>query len=135
MTNKDKNNNTKANDKSKKKSEKLMEKFEKYVEENAEKEFQKMLYKEIYTLQDSMKFFKENKDEMPNVKGFYLSVKKNTKPKQENDQFIIFQCLIDANDKPITVNGQTAFSIDCRAKTIDDKIIQALDGEESVIIK
>ena len=88
------------------------------------------------TLKDCIHYYKEEFRKLQNVSaaGFVLSVRKNLDPRNENDNYIIVQGLVDLQNKPITVNGESVSRI-IHTRTIDDALIKALNGKESVIFR
>lgn len=90
--------------------------------------------KEKVCLEDCLEFYQECKKENSAVAGFVLCVKKNEDPQSEDDNLIIMQGMIDAENRPIAIRGQS-MSQQLHAKTVDQKIINLLDGEDIKIIK
>ena len=91
---------------------------------------------QVVTLKDCIRYYKEEAGKLQgaSVAGFVLSVKKNLDPRNENDNYIVVQGLVDAQNKPITVNGESISRI-MHTRTIDDALIKALNGKESSIFK
>lgn len=91
---------------------------------------------QVVTLKDCIRYYKEEaiKLQSASVAGFVLSVVKNLDPRNENDNYIVVQGLVDAQKKPIMVNGESVSRI-MHTRTIDDELIRALNGKESCIFK
>ncbi len=91
---------------------------------------------QVVTLEDCIRYYKEESGKLQgmSVAGFVLSVRKNLDPRNENDNYIVVQGLVDAQNKPITVNGESVSRI-MHTRTIDDALIKALNGKESGIFK
>ncbi len=91
---------------------------------------------QVVTLEDCIRYCKEESGKLQGVSvaGFVLSVRKNLDPRNENDNYIVVQGLVDAQNKPITVNGESVSRI-MHTRTIDDALIKALNSKESRIIK
>lgn len=91
---------------------------------------------QVVTLKDCIRYYKEEaiKLQGASVAGFVLSVVKNLDPRNENDNYIVVQGLVDAQKKPIMVNGESVSRI-MHTRTIDDELIRALNGKESCIFK
>lgn len=88
------------------------------------------------TLKDCIHYYKEEAGKLPDasVAGFVLSVRKNLDPRNENDNYVVVQGLVDGQNKPITVNGESVSRI-MHTRTIDDALIKALNGKESGIFQ
>lgn len=100
----------------------------------AEKKYQES-FLPIVTLKDCVQFFKDESQRIASsvvAEGFILSVKKNYDPRNENDRFVVIQALLNGNNKPIVINGESV-SRTLHTKTIDDALIRAMDGSESKV--
>ena len=64
-----------------------------------------------------------------------ISVSENTVSKKPNDKLKIFLALLDSNKKPMPADEKNAVSGVYYAGTIDQKLIDLLNGEETVICK
>lgn len=92
-------------------------------------------YKEVYTYNDCVLFYKMCKRRYPSVNGFVLSVKRNYDPKNDKDQYIIIQAMLDAQRKPAKdYNGDSLSKIE-HAKTIDKELLIWLDGKDTKIMQ
>lgn len=101
----------------------------------AERQYQRG-FLEVVTLEDCIRYYKEEASKLPwaVAAGFVLSVRENLDPRNENDNYVVVQGLVDGQNKPITVNGETVSRI-MHTRTIDDALIKALNGKESVICR
>ena len=101
----------------------------------AEQQYQRG-FLQIVTLKDCIRYYREEAGRLQGVSaaGFILSVKKNLDPRNENDNYIVVQGLVDAKNKPVTVNGESVSRI-MHTRTIDDAMIKALNGKESGIFR
>lgn len=90
----------------------------------------------VVTLADCVRYYKEEAGKLQGAAaaGFVLSVRKNLDPRNENDNYIVVQGLVDGRNKPVTVNGESVSRI-MHTRTIDDALIKALDGKESGIFR
>lgn len=91
----------------------------------------------LLALNDCVQFFKDESAKYKGktaISGFVLSVKKNLDPRNENDIFVVVQGLVDNQNKPIVVNGETISRV-IHTKTLDNALIKAMDGKESRIFK
>lgn len=90
----------------------------------------------IVTLKDCVSYYREEAAKLQGAAaaGFILSVRKNLDPRNENDNYVIVQGLVDGRNKPIAVNGESVSRI-MHARTIDDALIKALNGKESGIFR
>ncbi len=92
-------------------------------------------YKEIYTFDECVNFYKMCERAYPSVSGFVLSVKKNYEPKNNNDNLIIIQAMIDSQKRPVKDNlGESLSKIE-HARTIDKKLLTWLEGKETKIMQ
>ncbi len=91
---------------------------------------------QVVTLADCVRYYKEESGKLQGAvaAGFVLSVRKNLDPRTENDNYIVVQGLVDGQNKPITVNGESVSRI-MHTRTIDDALIKALNGKESCIVR
>jgi len=91
---------------------------------------------QVVTLKDCIRYYKEEAIKLQGVSvaGFVLSVVKNLDPRNENDNYIVVQGLVDVQKKPIMMNGESVSRI-MHTRTIDDELIRALNGKESCIFK
>ena len=92
-------------------------------------------YKEVYTFDECINFYKTCKRAYPSVSGFVLSVKKNYEPKNNNDNLIIIQAMIDSQEKPVKDNLGEGLSKIEHARTIDKKLLTWLEGKETKIMQ
>lgn len=92
-------------------------------------------YKEIVTFDEITKYAIDEKKDNPEVAAFVVSVKKNYDPRNKNDKLVIIQGLLDAKNKPVTLNGKESESRIIHAGTIDKKFMNVLNGAETQIIK
>lgn len=92
-------------------------------------------YKEIVTFDEIAKYALDEKKENPVVAAFVVSVKKNYDPQNENDKLVIIQGFLDAENKPVTLNGKESESRIIHAGTIDKKFLDVLNGKETKIVK
>ncbi|MBD5103196.1 MAG: hypothetical protein HDT27_11035 [Subdoligranulum sp.] len=101
----------------------------------AEQQYQRG-FLQVVTLKDCIRYYKEEAGKIQGAAaaGFVLSVKKNLDPRNENDNYIVVQGLVDGQNKPITVNGESISRI-MHTRTIDDALIKALNGKESGIFR
>ena len=106
-----------------------------FTEAMAEHQYQRG-FLPIVTLKDCISYYHEEARQLEGITaaGFILSVRKNLDPRNENDNYVIVQGLVDGRNKPITVNGESVSRI-MHTRTIDDALIKALDGKESGIFR
>ena len=90
----------------------------------------------VVGLKDCIQYFKEEAGKLQGAKaaGFVLSVRKNPDPRNENDNYIVVQGLVDSQNKPVVVNGESVSRI-THTRTIDDALIKALNGKKSGIFR
>lgn len=92
-------------------------------------------YKEVVVFDEIAQYALDAQKTNPRVAAFIVSVKKNYDPKNENDNFIVIQGLLDANDKSISFNGKESESRIIHTRTIDKKFLDVLNGSETTIVK
>ena len=114
---------------------KYVSKASEYVSKLSESAVNDRDYKEIVYLNECLEFYKECKRQNPAVAGFIISVKKNYDQQNENDKFLVIQGMIDRDNRPISTDGERSLGRIIHTKTIDQKILTLLNGEESRIIK
>lgn len=105
------------------------------VDALAERRYQ-LGFLEVVTLHDCIRYCREQagKFQGVNIAGFVLSVRKNLDPRNENDNYIVVQGLLNEQNKSITVNGESLSRV-MHARTIDDDLIKALNGKETMILQ
>lgn len=101
----------------------------------AEQQYQRG-FLQVVTLKECIRYYKEEASKIRGAvaAGFVLSVRKNLDPRNENDNYVVVQGLVDGQNKPITVNGESVSRI-MHTRTIDDALIKALNGKESGIFR
>lgn len=101
----------------------------------AEQQYQRG-FLQVVTLKDCIRYYWEEARKLNTMSavGFILSVKKNLDPRNDNDNYVVVQGLVDAKNKPIMVNGESVSRI-MHSKTIDDALLKALKGKESAIFR
>ena len=92
-------------------------------------------YKEIVTFNEIAQYALDAKKANPEIAAFVVSVKKNYDPQNENDKLIIIQGLLDANNKPISLDGKDSESRIIHTGTIDKKFLDVLNGAETKVVK
>jgi len=90
-------------------------------------------FSEIVTFDDCLGYFAKSKIQYPQICAFVLSVEKNQKPKNVNDELTVIQGLLDKDFKAITLDGTTCLSRILQTRTIDKKMIDFLAGETTKI--
>lgn len=113
----------------------LMSDLSGIVDALAEQQYQRG-FLQVVTLKDCIRYYKEETSKIRGAvaAGFVLSVRKNLDPRNENDNYVVVQGLVDGQNKPITVNGESVSRI-MHTRTIDDALIKALNGKESGIFR
>jgi hypothetical protein len=92
-------------------------------------------YREIVTFDEIAQYAIDAKKTNSKVAAFVVSVKKNYDPRNENDKLVIVQGLLDAENKPISLDGKESESRIIHTRTIDKKFLNVLNGAETKIIK
>lgn len=128
------------------------------VRQSAKDTFQKISDEEyakicvpILTLNDCLNWIQVQKIKYPQGQYFFAYVENNPMPRNENDVLSVAIALVDGYKKPIPVsakkrsffsapNNDTIINQDivCSvipAKTIDQRLIKALNGTSSVLVK
>lgn len=93
-----------------------------------------MGFLQIVRLSDCINYYKEEAGKLQGdaAAGFILSVRRNLDPRNENDNYIVVQGLVNRRNEPIAVNGESISRI-MHTRTIDDDLIKALNGQETMI--
>jgi len=107
-----------------------------------------MMCRQILTMDWCLSWFKDNKAAYPLTAYYFIAVEKNPKPRNENDKYSVTLALIDRNKQPIYVSGglkgygytnepitPNIVAVSIPTRDIDGKIIGALNGENTVLIK
>lgn len=102
----------------------------------------------VITMDECLNWLKSQRTAYPQGAYFFIYAERNSQPRNENDLFSVAIALVDGNKKAIPVNARrrgTLFSdriknqdIVCMvipAKTLDTKLLKALNGGPSVLIK
>lgn len=113
-----------------------------------EDEEYKKLCHSVLTMDECIKWMKIQRGKFPQAGYFFIYAEENPTPRNENDLYSVALALLDANKKPIYVNGEktsklfslkrTSTDIVCvvvPTQTVDAKMLNALNGTSSVIIK
>lgn len=88
----------------------------------------------ILTFKECVDWAKSKKAQYSKVENMMISVKKNQNSKSDKDKLIVTLAVADDRDEPISKNGKSSISKVYIVQRLDKGLIQALDGEESVII-
>lgn len=75
------------------------------------------------------------KKEYPQCAGFVAAVKQNPDPRNENDLLCVIIGMMDAQNKAISLDGKKGISTIIHGKTVDKKMLDYLNGNESAIYK
>lgn len=106
----------------------------------------KKFCKPVLTMDECISWMKIQRGIYSQAGYFFIYAEENPQPRNENDMYSIALALLDSNKKPICVNGEKttklfqskAKDIVCvviPAKTVDSKLLNALNGNESVLVK
>lgn len=90
---------------------------------------------EMIFFDEIVNWAKEKRKEYPEAVAFLIAVKDNPNCRNDKDKLLITQGLLDINNKPISLYGREPVGRILYTKTIDEKLINALNGEENVIVK
>lgn len=113
----------------------------------ADEEYKKMCVP-VLTFDNCLSWLKPQRAKYPNGEFLFISCTENTAPRNENDNFSVIIALLDAAKKPIcAVNEQEKRGLFRKSReqdmvctvvpagTLDAKLVRALNGETSVMIK
>lgn len=116
----------------------------------AEEEYAKICIP-ILTMNNCLTWVKVQKASYPQGQYFFIYVEENPVPRNENDNYSVAIALLDAYKKPIPVSAkrksflvsnaanqsinQDIVCLVIPAGTIDNKLIKALNGTQSVLVK
>ncbi len=108
--------------------------IDKFADSIAEKIAQKIVgdfYEDNITLEFCTGLSKDECYEHPEIEFVVLSVKKNDKPQNDKDNFLVTISFLDSDRKMLIVkNGFDEYIF--HAGTVDEKIMKFLDGKPSV---
>ena len=85
----------------------------------------------ILTLDACIRKAHEAKKENPQITGFIVSVKNLGMSDADGMEIVV--AYLDKNHKAITLDGRTALSFVCKVNTVDEKLLNLLDGNQSAI--
>lgn len=125
------------------------------IKQNAAEVFQKIQDEEyakicrpLLTMDDCLSWLKIQREIYPQAAHFFIFAVQNPTPRNENDLFSVTIAIVDAQKKtiPVTANKKTGLfspspkgqDIVCMViptKTLDTKLLKALNGGPSVLIK
>lgn len=89
----------------------------------------------IVTFDYCQKWAFDMKKDYPQSAGFIIAVKENPDPRNENDKICVIVGMIDAQNKSISIDGVKSISTIFHGKTVDRKMLDYLNGKESMIVK
>lgn len=103
----------------------------------------------ILTMDECLTWLKLQKENYPQAAYFFIYAEQNPNPRNENDLFSVAIALVDQQKKAIPVSGiqrkslfassapkdQDIVCMVIPAKTLDMKLLKALNGGSSVLIK
>lgn len=113
-----------------------------------EEEYAKLCVPEL-TMSMCLEWLKKKRSTYPQAAYFFIYLEQNPNPRNENDAFSVALAILDSNKRPIYTNSEKKVSI-FSAKNIsedsivsfviptgniDTPLINALNGNDSVIIK
>lgn len=135
---------------------KLGGKAVKGVKQKADEIFQRIADEEyvkvcrpMLTMDECVTWLKIQKENYPQAAYFFIYMEQNPTPRNENDLFSVAIALVDAQKKAIPINGIKKSSLFASSapkdqdivcmviptKTLDMKLLKALNGGSSVLIK
>lgn len=121
-------------------------------QEMADEEYSKMC-RPLISMDECLSWLNIQREIYPQAAYFFIFVEQNPSPRNENDLFSVTIALVDARKKPIPVTAikqprrlvhsiissknqeQDIVCIVIPAKTLDTKLLKALNGDPSVLIK
>lgn len=119
----------------------------KMCEDIVEEEYEKLCAPEL-TMDKCLEWLKTNRLKYPQSAYLFIYLEQNEKPRNQNDVFSVALAVLDAQKKPIYVNERKKGLFNPRTKNddsivcfvipcgnIDRRLIAALNGNESVMIK
>lgn len=89
----------------------------------------------VVTLQFCITWAKKMRERFPKSAGFLIAVKSNPTPKNENDRFVVTLAMLDVYNQPISYGTDKGVSTLVYGKTIDQGLLNLLNGNESVLCK
>lgn len=125
------------------------------IKQNAAEVFQKIedeeyakICRPLLTMDDCLSWLKIQREIYPQAAHFFICTEQNPTPRNENDLFSVTIAVVDAQKKTIPVTaykktglfgspsqGQDIVCMVIPTKTLDTKLLKALNGSPSVLIK
>ena len=111
----------------------------------ADEEYKEICRSEL-TMNDCVKWLKIQRQDYPQTAYFFITVEQNTEPRNKNDVFSVILAITDDNKQPIPVENakkksksesedQDIVCVVVPTRTLDAKLLKALNGGSSVLIK
>lgn len=111
----------------------------------ADEEYKKICRPEL-TMSDCVSWLKIQRQNYPQAAYFFITVEQNPEPRNENDRFSVILAITDDNKQPIPVENakkksksepedQDIVCVVVPTRTLDAKLLKALNGGSSVLVK
>lgn len=108
----------------------LTEKVADYLEQET---YQKN-FLPVVRLDDCVAWAKRMRESFQQSAGFIINVKNNPAPKNENDLIIVTVAMLDTNRQPVIYDNNNGVSTLMHGKTIDEKLLNMLNGTDSIML-
>lgn len=121
----------------------LKEGLSKTFQKIADEEYKKICRPEL-TMNDCISWLKIQRQNYPQAAYFFITIEQNPEPRNENDMFSVILAITDDNKQPIPVENakkksksedQDIVCVVVPARTLDAKLLKALNGGSSVLVK
>lgn len=89
----------------------------------------------VVRLDDCVAWAKRMRESFQQSAGFIINVKNNPAPKNENDLIIVTVAMLDTNRQPVIYDNNNGVSTLMHGKTIDEKLMNMLNGTDSIMLK
>ncbi|MDE5763732.1 MAG: hypothetical protein K2I00_02055 [Ruminococcus sp.] len=106
-----------------------------YAEKRAAEIDEKTNCMPVVSFDRCYKWALDRKKEFPQSAGFIIAVNENCDPKNENDRIFVTIGMLDEQNKVITMDGVNGISTVLHCGSVDSKLVDYLNGDNSKIFK
>lgn len=89
----------------------------------------------VVKFDDCVSWAKRMRELFQQSAGFIINVKNNSVPKNENDLIVVTVAMLDINQQPVAYDNDSGVSTCMHGKTIDEKLLNVLNGTNSIMLK
>lgn len=107
---------------------------DKKADEIIERDFKKSCLP-VITFDRCLQWAGDMQKKYPQSVGFLIAVKDNPDPRNENDKVCVTVGMVDDKNKVITLDGVNAISTIFHGKTVDEKMLDNLNGKQVAVFR